>query len=459
MIVLSRSSFAVDTKLMMSGSENAGTRRRVKLYVLNEDRQWDDRGTGHVSAMHSDKHKGNALIVISEIDGTCLLESKILSDTAYQKQQETLIVWSEGENNDLALSFQEKMGCDEIWEKICSVQGKDPSVDITQDVNDNESDEADDAESETCAVSSSAGSMELPPCELSRLEDLLEIVAQASTSIIKRDRLATTLERGTYIKELVNIFHKAEDLEDMDALHHLYEIVRHIISFNKHGLYDVLFSDELILDIVGILEYEPSLMPNKANHREFLKSKSHFREVLPMHNPELKARIHQTYRVQYIQECCLPPPSLFEENMVSSLSSFIFFNKIEIVTALQEDEKMMRHLFNQMIDDDADDLRRQELALFLKELCSLSTTMQAAARDNFFRSLCSFGALRALELLLTLDDNVARGAALSILNHFLDCTPGLLREFIMREASDGRTDEELFINILVDHMLNDEDPG
>ena len=23
-------------------------------------------------------------------------------------------------------------GCDEIWEKICSVQGKDPSVDFTQ---------------------------------------------------------------------------------------------------------------------------------------------------------------------------------------------------------------------------------------------------------------------------------------------------------------------------------------
>ena len=41
-------------------------------------------------------------------------------------------MWSEGDNFDLALSFQEKAGCDEIWEKICQVQGKDPSVDITQ---------------------------------------------------------------------------------------------------------------------------------------------------------------------------------------------------------------------------------------------------------------------------------------------------------------------------------------
>ena len=50
------------------------------------------------------------------------MESKIQTDTAYQKQQETLIVWSEGDNFDLALSFQEKAGCDEIWEKICSVR-------------------------------------------------------------------------------------------------------------------------------------------------------------------------------------------------------------------------------------------------------------------------------------------------------------------------------------------------
>ena len=55
--------------------------------------------------------KGISLVVRYEADGygSLLLESKIQPDTAYQKQQETLIVWSEGENYDLALSFQEKV--------------------------------------------------------------------------------------------------------------------------------------------------------------------------------------------------------------------------------------------------------------------------------------------------------------------------------------------------------------
>ena len=77
-------------------------------------------------------------------------------------------------------------GCDEIWEKICSVQGKDPSVDFTQVlqaslcfdlrqhhlfvwqdlVEDSEDDRGFDEISET------APPIELPAAELARLEVL-----------------------------------------------------------------------------------------------------------------------------------------------------------------------------------------------------------------------------------------------------------------------------------------------
>ena len=63
------------------------TRRRVKLYALNVDRQWDDRGTGHVSSSYVDRLKGISLLVRAESDGSVLLESRIQPDTAYQKQQ------------------------------------------------------------------------------------------------------------------------------------------------------------------------------------------------------------------------------------------------------------------------------------------------------------------------------------------------------------------------------------
>lgn len=66
-----------------------------------------------------------------------------------------------------------------------------------------------------------------------------------------------------------------------------------------------------------------------------LLSLDRFKEVVPINNPELLAKIHQTYRVQYIQDVVLPTPSVIEENILSTLSSFIFFNKVEIVTLIQ----------------------------------------------------------------------------------------------------------------------------
>lgn len=164
------------------------TRRRVKLYALNADRQWDDRGTGHVSSSYVDRLKGISLLVRAESDGSLLLESKIQPDTAYQKQQDTLIVWSEGDNFDLALSFQEKAGCDEIWEKICQVQGKDPSVEITQDIVEESEDERFDE------MSDSTPPIELPPCELSRLEDISEMINNYFSTPMRKDKLAAAIE-------------------------------------------------------------------------------------------------------------------------------------------------------------------------------------------------------------------------------------------------------------------------
>ena len=56
-----------------NGSDNSSAlngRRRVKLYTLNEQRVWQDQGTGHVSPV-VDKQSGLSLIVRSETDCKC----------------------------------------------------------------------------------------------------------------------------------------------------------------------------------------------------------------------------------------------------------------------------------------------------------------------------------------------------------------------------------------------------
>uniref|UniRef100_A0A8C2I0K7 Serine/threonine-protein phosphatase 4 regulatory subunit 3 n=1 Tax=Cyprinus carpio TaxID=7962 RepID=A0A8C2I0K7_CYPCA len=413
------------------------TRRRVKVYTLNEDRQWDDRGTGHVSSAYVERLKGMSLLVRAESDGSLLLESKINPNTAYQKQQDTLIVWSEAENYDLALSFQEKAGCDEIWEKICQVQGKDPSVDITQEL-------IDESEEERFDDMSSPG-LELPPCELSRLEEVAELVASSLPSPLRREKLSLALENEGYIRKLLELFRVCEDLENREGLHHLYDIIKGIFLLNRTALFEVMFSEECIMDVIGCLEFDPSL-PQPRRHREFLTTTARFKEVIPISDPELRQKIHQTYRVQYIQDMVLPTPSVFEENMLSTLHSFIFFNKVEIVGMLQDDEKFLTELFAQLTDEATDDDKRHELVNFLKEFCAFSQTLQPQNRDAFFKTLSNMGILPALEVILGMDDVQVRGAATDICSYLVEYNPSM------------NDDDILLINLIIEHMICDTDP-
>uniref|UniRef100_UPI00398E805B serine/threonine-protein phosphatase 4 regulatory subunit 3 isoform X3 n=1 Tax=Pristiophorus japonicus TaxID=55135 RepID=UPI00398E805B len=426
------------------------TRRRVKVYTLNEDRQWDDRGTGHVSSTYVDRLNGMSLLVRAESDGSLLLESKINPNTAYQKQQDTLIVWSEADNYDLALSFQEKAGCDEIWEKICQVQGRDPSLDITQDIIDESEEERFEEMPETTHT------VDLPPCELNKLEEIADLVTSVLSSPIRREKLALALENEGYIKKLLQLFQVCEELENTEGLHHLYEIIRGILFLNKAALFEVMFSDECIMDVVGCLEYDPSL-PHPRKHREFLTKTAKFKEVIPITDTELKQKIHQTYRVQYIQDIILPTPSVFEENFLSTLTSFIFFNKVEIVSMLQEDEKFLTELFAQLTDEATDDDKRRELVNFFKEFCAFSQTLQPQNRDAFFKTLANLGILPALEIVLGMDDVQVRAAATDIFSYLVEYSPSMVREFVMQEAQQS-DDDILLINVIIEQMICDADP-
>lgn len=208
------------------------------------------------------------------------------------------------------------------------VQGKDPALDITQDPTDESEEERFEEIPETSHL------VELPPCELSRLEEIADLVTSVLSSPIRREKLALALVSEGYIKKLLGLFRVCEDLDNREGLHHLYEIVRGVLFLNKAALFEVMFSDDCIMDVVGCLEYDPALVQPKR-HREFLTKTAKFKEVIPITDSELRQKIHQTYRVQYIQDIILPTPSVFEENFLSTLTSFIFFNKVEIVSMLQ----------------------------------------------------------------------------------------------------------------------------
>ncbi|KAG8307799.1 SMEK 2, suppressor of mek1 (Dictyostelium) [Homalodisca vitripennis] len=305
-------------------------------------------------------------------------------------------------------------------------------------------------------MSDSAPPIELPPCELSRLEEISELIASCLSSPLRKEKLAAAIENENYIRKLLNLFHMCEDLENAEGLHYLYEVFKNIFLLNKNALFEVMFGDDTIFDVVGCLEYDPSL-PAPKRHRQYLKTCSKFKEVIPMSNPELLAKIHQTYRVQYIQDVVLPTPSVFEDNMLSTLSSFIFFNKVEIVNLIQEDEKFLSDLFSQLTDESTLDSKRRDLVLFLKEYCNFSQNLQPQGKETFYKTLSSLGILPALEITLSSEDIPTKTASIDILTYIVEFSPSVVREYTLQQTSSS--DEELILlNVIIEQMICDTDP-
>lgn len=291
---------------------------------------------------------------------------------------------------------------------------------------------------------------------MARLEDISEIISNCLNTQMRKEKLAVALEQDGYIKKLLNLFHMCEDLDNQEGLHYLFEIFKNIFLLNRTQLFEIMFAEDTIFDVVGCLEYDPTGGPPKR-HRHYLKQYSKFREPIEIKNPDLLAKIHQTYRVQYIQDIVLPAPSVFEDSMLNSLSSFIFFNKCEIVTLIQEDDKYLDDLFALLSDINTPLDKRRDSVLFLKEFCSYAQLLQPHAKEAFYKSLISLGILPALEIILNIPDPKIKSASIDILTTIVEYSPSLIRDYTLSQYSN-QEDDQCLINIAIEQMLNDSEP-
>ncbi|EGT55172.1 hypothetical protein CAEBREN_29191 [Caenorhabditis brenneri] len=436
---------------------------RVKLYVLCDQRIWEDRGTGHVVTYQmpveegQPSNAGNTMVLVRlEGQNKNMLESRILMDTVYQKQQETLIVWSETDVMDLALSFQEKTGCEELWQKICEVQGRDPGDP------EHTFDDGDDSDAGDIGTTSRVS---LPPIEIGRLSELEALLHMHLASNSAREKMTMAIENDEVVSKLCEVFKMCEDIEHTEGLRTFYSIVKNLFMLNRNTVIEMLLDDKHIKAIIGMFEHDPAYkFPRR--HREFVYEKAKYREVLNITAPELREKIHRLYRAQYIQDACLPSLGLFEENLLSTLGSHVFFCRVDIVSMLQKDKKAMQELFGQLNSYDTEVLRRRDLVLFLKEMISLSTSIPAngpaANKETFFKvlqlqSMFNNEMLESLEPAFTSPDHETRAAMVDILRVLVDSSSQTIRDFLLRQSRTKENNEDVLLNRMIQHVLTDID--
>lgn len=390
-------------------ASHAIDRKRVKVYELREN-DWFDRGTGFCApqAIFED---ARILVESEDEPNRILLEVRVKRDDTYQKQQDTLIVWTDPEGVDMALSFQEAEGCTTVWISINEVQQK---VSEDEDI--------------------PPGPLNLPPAELGNLPHIEMMVRRANATQPGRDALAKMILAEDYISALVQLLPVAEDLEDLPDLHRLCNIMKTLILLNETPIIEQVVRDDIILGVVGALEYDPDFPRHKANHRQYLSEYSKFKEVVPFEDLDIKRKIHSTYRLQYLKDVVLA--RILDDPTFGVLNSLIFFHQVDIVSHVQTDQVFLQKLFAIITSPDEPNEKKKDAVLFVQTCCAIAKNLQHAARSTMFANLISSGLFQMIDYASQHKDSAVRVAGTDVFVAVIDHDAQMMRSHIIKSINE-----------------------
>ncbi|KAJ5833547.1 hypothetical protein N7474_001858 [Penicillium riverlandense] len=413
-------------------------RKRVKVYELR-DNDWFDRGTGFCTGQTLGEEP-RIFVESEDQPNRVLLETKITKDDGYQKQQETLIVWTEQNGTDMALSFQEAEGCAVIWDFVNTVQQHLLSLAAADDAL------SDDLESYQSIV--------LPAPELGNLAEIEQIVRAASMTQAGRDALCKFIIRDEYISKLVPLVQMAEDLESLADLHRLCNIMKSLILLNDNTIIETVVADPVILGVVGALEYDPEFPTHKANHRQYLADQSRYKEVVPIKDPIIRRKIRSTWRLQYLKDVVLA--RILDDPTFSVLNSLIFFNQMEIVNHIQSNAQFLRELFAVFDPRNLDAKRKDDAVQFLHQCAAIAKNLQTPARANLFTNFINYGLFAVIAFAVKHPNPAMRTTGIDILMALLDHDPVIMRGYMLKAVNEKKTP---LTDTLIDLLHTETDLG
>lgn len=283
---------------------------RVKVYRLNEEGQWDDRGTGR-ARICVEPRGSKSILVEREENAECILIRSLVSSStkSYQKQGDNIITWDSSQLDSgealldvgkscLALSFQEREGCDRVWDDLLLAQAALAKQDALRHqqpmLDDDAADCGPSAGQHSChaakqqqsrvflshvlgarggelgdalaaaeaaaAEESSASWPPLPqPTSVSAVRDWVLCLARAVTCAAGKLYYARQLleSDGYLLRDLfVSFVSDSEDLDNVEALRTCADAAKLVMLLNEPPLVEGVLQDAAVYEgILGALEY------------------------------------------------------------------------------------------------------------------------------------------------------------------------------------------------------------
>lgn len=358
--------------------ESAGkTPRRVKVYLLKGE-DWIDNGTGFcIGEIDKDTKVPYFLVRKESKKDEVILKSNLEGNIQYQRQQDTLIVWTDPSGSDLALSFQETEGCADLCDFIIKVQQGNYSPNISLYYVISRLPEGDDI---TELVT---GPVRYPPAlpNEENLESVLESLNQCANSQFTRTSILDYLVECKYFDKLKRIFEDAESSGNSTALQHLSGIAKMLLSYNEPSLLeDILSSENNIYILAGILEYDSSSTGAKPGHRALFENRL-FKTVIPIDELDIFKRDHS---LTVLKEIVLI--RYLDGQAISQLNSMIYANQIKVLEYLASNG-VLKKLFDIYENKESIELKRDGVRM----LHQYVKTAKSIQKHDFFALLVKPG--------------------------------------------------------------------
>lgn len=312
----------------------------------------------------------------------------------------------------------------------------------------------DDALSDDISIDPYSNSISLPVPGLGNLPEVQSQMNQLTNTTTGRDTLAKYILSEDYIAKLIPLVEMAEDMEDLPSLHRLCNIMKTTILLNDTHIIEHAVTDELVLGVVGALEYDPDFPSHKANHRHWLGKEGRYKEVVRINDDLVRKKIHATYRLQYLKDVVLA--RILDDPTFSVLNSLIFFNQVDIVQHLQSNPAFLKELFGLFATQQQDQERKKEAVLFIQQCCAIAKNLQQPARQQLYNNFLGHGLLSVINFALRHSDVAVRVGATDVLVSMIDHDPQMIRQTIFRQLNERQPP---LTDSLIDLLLVEADLG
>lgn len=409
---------------------------RVKLYYLNENGQWDDFGIGYVfcacEQTDSDNQgesnkKSQKLIMLKEDTDEEMFNVEITKDSVdFHNQRGIIITWKIGnatEDDNTAISFQEKEGVVEIWNNILINQGKNP--------HDKDNSLKPDGQYETYLEVSIQN---LPNLLRELSTDMNELKVNNFISFLKKSNFEFIHQLGELLKyeekkleELKSsistetnytVINKSEnnkkDEENiknaqneksidfnmnkitsiekhvykspcMENINYIFNIFKNLLLLGNKELIEILLDDSCYLITFGALEYDFEVF-KIVPHRKYFKEVVKFKNPLNIDDEEILQKINLNIRLSYLRDTVLA--RVIDNTTIKAINFIIQLNSNDIIQFFVYEERYMNLLFEQLQDEDI--LVQKDAFSLFSELINCSKDVYQT-RVAFNETLCESG--------------------------------------------------------------------